>query len=312
MAIHHANLRNFLTENLGANEVMNLAFDYFQPVYNQIKGDGLLHGAKVKTLIQYAITHGQLDALEEAIRAEYGDAFAYFLTELGEQEKDRVAGRSGLADGQDEMILIPAGPFFCGQPPEEVDLPEFWIDRRPVTNSDYKRFLDANPGYPVPERPEEHAQPYSWDRLTGRFPTGHELLPVTLVSWDDARAYAAWAGKRLPTEQEWEKAARGVDGRDYPWGSWRPDAANTAAADLGRSTPVGYFSPAGDSPYGGVDFSGGVWEWTATQLDDSPQKIVIRGGSWLSPAEQATCWYRHWFKPFRGSHVIGFRCARSS
>ncbi|MDJ0756835.1 MAG: formylglycine-generating enzyme family protein [Ardenticatenaceae bacterium] len=310
MTRHHSILRKFMTDGLSDIEVLTLALDYFPTVYQEINVSGMIHSAKVMAVVHFAMTSGQLTHLQNALQQEFPLEFEHFLKSLSSEdgvENDPLPMKTG-ADGR-QMIKIPAGPFAAGSPPSEITLDEFWIDQQPVSNQAYKRFLDAHPTYPVPDREEAWAQPFNWDRQTRLFPAGHERLPVNLISLKDAQAYAAWAGKRLPTEWEWEKAARGVDGRDYPWGRWQPNAANTSELSAGRPLTIGQFSPLGDSPYGGVDFCGNVWEWTDSTMDNDPHKIVIRGGSWLSPADQAYCWYRNWFKPFRGSHVIGFRCA---
>ena len=164
-----------------------------------------------------------------------------------------------------DWVTIPAGKFLMGsdkakdkhafgneQPPHEVTLPTYRIARYPVTNAEYKRFVDAK-GY----QPPGH-----WENE--QIPRGKENHPVVYISWQDAMAFCEWAGVRLPSEAEWEKAARGTDGRIYPWGNEAPDKArcnfNMAVSD---TTPVGNY-PMGISPYGVLDMAGNVWEWTST------------------------------------------------
>lgn len=196
-----------------------------------------------------------------------------------------------------EMILIPAGEFVMGsnegsadeKPPHTVYLDSFYIDRFPVTNAEYKKFIDATKREP----------PAHWQN--GKIPPGKENHPVVYVSWDDANAYAQWAGKRLPTEAEWEKAASWDDSRKekrvYPWGNdFDVGKCNCAESGIGDTTPVGKYSPQGDSFYGVADMAGNVWEWCADWYDknyykNSPrenpkgpasgQYRVLRGGSWL-------------------------------
>lgn len=170
------------------------------------------------------------------------------------------------------MVRIPAGEFLYGWEKEKPFLPEFWISKTPVTNAHYKRFIDATPKQPVPEH---------WDAETRTFPEDKAAHPVVFVSWFDAQAYVDWAGKWLPTEQEWEKAARGADGRKYPWGN-NPPTSRLCNFDgnVGDTTPVGRYSPQGDSPYGCVDMSGNVWEWADSWFDNKKQWRVVRGGSW--------------------------------
>ena len=185
------------------------------------------------------------------------------------------------------MVRVPAGEFLYGEDNKRMVLDEFWIDKTPVTNSEYKRFLDANLNYSVPRAvwgvvglTFGHA-PYQWDKKGRMYPEGKADHPVVLVSWHDAQAYAAWAKAELPSEEQWEKAARGLDGRIYPWGDeWIENCCNTKESGIGGTTPVGYYSPKGDSPFGCVDMSGNVWEWTSSLWEPGTDRRVLRGGSW--------------------------------
>jgi len=195
-------------------------------------------------------------------------------------------------DGK-EMVRVPAGRFLYGDDKREVDLPEFWIDKAPVTNAEYARFV-AETG---------HQPPQHWK---GKAPP-KEIAdhPVVSVSWDDATAYAGWAGGRLPTEEEWEKAARGTDGREYPWGDWAQGRCNSKEAGIGGTTPVGKYSPQGDSPYGCQDCAGNVWEWTASEHEQSSR--VLRGGAFNTGGRSVRCASRIWnYADYRLKHG-GFR-----
>ena len=152
-----------------------------------------------------------------------------------------------------------------------VDLPAFWIDRTEVTNRQFKAFLDASRFRPHwPEKFLHH-----WQNDT--YPKGQADYPVVWVSLDDARAYAAWAGKKLPSEEQWQKAAQGTDGRAWPWGNlYDPARANI---DSPGAMPVGSF-PQGASPFGCLDMLGNVWEWTESlESDGYHYSSWIRGGS---------------------------------
>ncbi|MCB9007985.1 MAG: SUMF1/EgtB/PvdO family nonheme iron enzyme [Ardenticatenaceae bacterium] len=147
-----------------------------------------------------------------------------------------------------EFVRVPAGEFLYGDDKKKVYLDEFWIAKTPVTNAEYARFVAETkakfPGY--------------WKRSSP--PAKLADHPVVNVSWHDAKAYAEWSGLELPTEEQWEKAARGTDGREYPWGNeWRENHCNTRESDIGTTTTVGQFSPQGDSVYGCVDMAGNVW-----------------------------------------------------
>ncbi|MEO5656901.1 MAG: formylglycine-generating enzyme family protein [Nitrospiria bacterium] len=238
----------------------------------------------------------------------------------------------------DGMIPIPGGPFPMGSdrvdergeggefglakplyldehPRHEVNLPTYYIDRYEVTNADYGRYVEATQARP----------PKSWPN--GRVPPGRERYPVTHVNWYEAEQYCRWAGKRLPTEAEWEKAARGTDGREYPWGNeFDPKKANTGGAGVGDLAPVGSF-PQGKSPYGVEDLAGNVWEWTADWYQPYPgatyeskdfgRKVkILRGSSWGGTGHYALplfyrSAYRFYIAPEMGFADAGFRCAKS-
>lgn len=194
------------------------------------------------------------------------------------------------------MVLIPAGEFLMGEERVKSTVEAFYIDRTPVTNAEYKKFVVAA-GW---------EEPAHWRR--GTWPEGKADHPVVHVTWESALAYAHWAGKRLPTEEEWEKAARGTDGRIWPWGStFLKDHANTGETGILDTTPVGEYSPAGDSPYGLVDTAGNVWEWIGGK--PSPLRMPLRGGDWLDDKQQATTFYRRMHTPKRKNDFVGFRCA---
>ena len=183
----------------------------------------------------------------------------------------------------DEMMAIPAGEYPLGQDKHPHRLEGFKIARYPVTNRQYLKFLAANPNRPAPGH---------WRGVTEQNiqPTANH--PVTHVSWDDAQAYCRWAGKRLPSAQEWEAAARGAEGRLYPYGDEsRPERGNSAELKLGNTSPVGAF-PAGASPFGLLDMAGNVEEWTATAAPDQEagqRRYLVKGGNWNSPLESTRC-----------------------
>jgi sulfatase modifying factor 1 len=221
-------------------------------------------------------------------------------------------------DGK-EMVWVPEGEFLYGEQNEKIILPAFWIDKTPVTNAEFELFVKET-GYQTTAKKigtgcaNIHGK---WEDIQGadwRHPGGPELEdinsimdhPVVQVSWEDAMAYASWAGKRLPTEKEWEKAARGVDGRAYPWGEVLPtDKLCNFNKHEGRTTPVGKYSPQGDSPYGCVDMSGNVWEWTSSAGEGGR---VLRGGGWSHPAEYVRLVHRSIHDLEERYDTDGFRC----
>lgn len=232
------------------------------------------------------------------------------------------------------MVFIPAGTFTMGssnghpdeRPPHPVYLEAFYIDRFEVSNEQYLQFFESTMGQrrsytyldPKTENPDSRIV-YQHGRYTVE--AGYEQHPVTLVSWYGAQAYCEHRGGRLPTEAEWEKAARGPNGRAYPWGDDLDRTRLNAGWRIGDTTPVGNY-PTGTSPYGVHDVAGNVWEWTAdwyqpyaASLYDSvffgEKYKVVRGGSWNHPDRDARTTQRDLAHPARRIHVVGFRCATS-
>lgn len=166
-----------------------------------------------------------------------------------------------------------------------INIKRFFIDRTPVTNRQFKAFIDATHYHP-----KDDAN-FLKDWANGIYPDGWADRPVTWVSIEDARAYAAWAGKRLPNEWEWQYSAQGADGRLYPWGNdWRADAVPTPnkGRNLLPPAPVGDH-PEGASPFGVLDLVGSVWQWTNEFQDEHTRAAIVRGGSAYQP--QGSIWY---------------------
>jgi serine/threonine-protein kinase len=169
------------------------------------------------------------------------------------------------------------------------------IAMTPVTNAQYRAFVEAT----------GHRTPGHWKR--GRIPSDKEDHPVVRVTWDDAVAFCEWAGGRLPTEKEWEKAARGTDGRQYPWGErWESGLCNTDEAGIWDTTPVTRY-PEGASPYDLLDMAGNVWEWCEDWFDEGQGDRVVRGGSYVDLHWDARCAGRGWQRPGTPHDDLGFR-----
>jgi len=212
-----------------------------------------------------------------------------------------------------EWVEIPAGEFLYGEKKERQYIRKpYLIGKYPVTNEQYQRFIDANPDQPVPYVEADWAKPYNWDKKKRRYPEGKSNHPVVLVSWKDAQAFCKWAGCQLPTEQEWEKAARGTDGRTYPWGEdWLAGKyCNSKEAGIGETTPVDEFAD-GVSAYGVWDMSGNVWEWTASFYDDNKKTYALRGGSWGNFDSGVHTSNRARGSPGGWVSNFGFRCSRT-
>ena len=237
--------------------------------------------------------------------------------------------KSLRGENPNPMILVPAGKFIMGTndrlpdegPQHEVDLKAFYIDQWEVTNLQFQNFINAT----------HRRSPQHFKNRT--FPEGKADHPVTFVSWNDADAYCRWAGKRLPTDEEWEKAARGTDGRIFPWGNeFDPGKANTphrwgTANKEGDTLPVGAFEE-GRSPYGVYDMTGNVWEWTASWYQPYPGNThvnenygekykTLKGGSWWDCSFykcgiSAPTYNRGFFLKSTRNSSFGFRCAKDA
>jgi hypothetical protein len=181
--------------------------------------------------------------------------------------------------------------------PADATGPALYIDHYPVTNRDYARFLADQ---------SQHAPPPAWVDRTS--PTGYADHPVVGVSWYDAVAYAAWAGKRLPSAAEWQRAAGG-SGRRYPWGeTFDSGCCNSREAGIGATTPVGTYSPAGDSPYGVADMAGNIWEWLADPVGANDEYRMLRSGAWRYSATFAEIDYSGFYRrPEQRMDSAGFR-----
>lgn len=197
------------------------------------------------------------------------------------------------------MVYVPDGDFLYGDKLETRRVADYWIDKTPVTNREYQRFVAA----------DERQAPLHWTE--NRPLAGTEDHPVVYVSWNDAVAYCAWAEKQLPSEEEWEKAARGVDGRLYPWGPSAPssDSCNFDG-QVGGTTPVASYSPEGDSPYGCTDMAGSVEEWTQDLYCEDQDRRVTRGGSWFSTSYSVCSTARDSSRPTYVTDSRGFRCIK--
>jgi formylglycine-generating enzyme required for sulfatase activity len=214
------------------------------------------------------------------------------------------------------MVYLPGGEFIMGsdkgdeyeRPAHKVTVKPFYIDITEVTCEDYQRFITAT----------GHKLPPKW--ANGTYPLGDAKRPVTGVDWNDAEAYARWAKKRLPTEEEWEFVARGTDGRTYPWGyDWRPKLANAGDSSAHGLANVGSY-PDGKTSTGVMDLIGNAWEWTSSDVGAYPggrlsapplsDVKIIRGGSWQESNKQATNTYRGFLRisGAKDYSATSFRC----
>ena len=243
---------------------------------------------------------------------------------------------SGCAKPPEDMVLIPAGEFKMGsnevdteakaiqygdkrpwyaneRPESKVNLKAFYIDRYEVTNAGYLEFVKAT----------NHRQPDYWQN--GIYPPNTDKNPVVTVDWNEAKAYCEWKGRRLPSEAEWEKAARGTDGRRFPWGNEFEIKKTNALGAYNGLLPVGTFED-GKSPYGVYDMAGNVQEWVEDWYKPYPgndfndknygeSRKVVRGGGWGGMGHYSLQVYlrtsfRNMAVPDGRYNDVGFRCAK--
>ncbi len=239
-----------------------------------------------------------------------------------EEVKEKVEKEKRVEwSGFDKMVEVPAGNFLYGDDKKEESIEQtFEIDVYPVTNSQYKKFVDEG-GYTDDDilqgcwseegrkwrQKKNTVQPKYWEDEKWSQPE----FPVVGVCYYEGEAYAKWAGKRLPTEKEWEKAARSEDGREYPWeGEFDKEKCNSDESGIGKTSRVDRY-PNGVSLYGCYDMAGNVWEWTSDWYDEKQDTIVLRGGSWLNGSIDCRCAFRIGDGPISRYFSIGFRCART-
>lgn len=303
-------IHDFIVDYFSLDELKTLCFK-LGIKFDNLGGDAL--DGKARELVLLMERQTQLKRLEKMlvrVRPEaYQQRFGYFIHE-----------KTGI-----ELIRIPAGPFLYGsadsdevaiddvKPQRMVNLREYWISRYPVTNAQYKRFLDANPDHSVPFVDDYYSKPYNWNEMQRSYPADKAEHPVVLVTWFGAKAFCDWAGLWLPSEEQWEKAARGSDGRIWPWNNELPTADHcNFNRNVGGTTPVGTYSPKADSPYGCADMAGNVWEWTDSRRDNSERWRMLRGGSWGEASENCRCARRIWYPPDYPFLHFGFRVLDSS
>ncbi len=222
-----------------------------------------------------------------------------------------------------DWVEIPAGEFLMGSnpiepvtsypdesPQHQIDLEEFFISVKPITNAQYQKFVEST-GY---------KKPGHW--IGGEVPAKKREHPVTYIDWEDANAFANWCGASLPSEAQWEKSARGSDGRLFPWGDEKPTNQDANFGNgIGDTTEVGIYK-SGESIFGVLDLAGNVWEWTSSMHSAYPYNSndgredvnawgarVVRGGNYLSAAKNIRCADRHSIYPTARDIYIGFRVA---
>lgn len=339
MAPTSADIRKFLIELFNDEELTILCYDYFRDVHDDF-ALGMSKGQKIQQLIEYGEHHGATAKLLTAMSRErseqynacFGAAVEAVVPPVEPPHLGRDARRASISIESPirlELLLVPAGEFLMGsdlkvdkearddeQPQHRLVLPEFYIGKVPVTNRQYAAFVKAA-GQTVSSYWRNH-----------QIPAHKHDHPVVNVKWDDAMTFCRWlsqtSGKpfRLPTEAEWEKAARGSDGRIYPWGNLAAHEKRcNFGTQIGATTPVNKY-PLGVSPSGALDMAGNVWEWTgslykpykydATDGREDPKSRdirALRGGSFGNGALYVRCAYRSRVIPTYRDGDVGFRVA---
>lgn len=358
--------RHLITSHFNVEELRTLCFD-LNIDYESLPGEG--KEAKSRELVQFARRSNQVPALVAKLKeirpnVPWHEVLENNLITVPPTLRDRPQNRWIIAgtilvilltistlllsdqlpilyqsgsretlDDLSDMVFIEPGEFIRGTndgkadqgPARTIYLDEYWIDVYEVTNEAYQQFIIAT----------NRSSPDHW--AEGRYASGRDNHPVVGVTWYDADEYCRYVGKRLPTEAEWEKAARGTDGRVWPWGNtWIDGRANTFEAGINDTKPVGSYLE-GNSPYGLADAAGNVWEWVNDWYSDSyyasaPSRNptgpvasnlltkVVKGGSWIEDQIMATPYFRLGIYPphyppsvpeelINPIAYIGFRCA---
>lgn len=365
-------LRQYLTSAYSDEELATLCFEYFRDVYENFAA-GMTKTQKVLLLLDHCQRRDLLPnlaaALERDRTEQYQRRFASAVpTQLRAPDPAPPAVLILTSPIRLELVRIPAGEFLMGsdpavdkyaqddeQPQHRVYLPDFYIGKVPVTNAQFEAFVKA-----TRHRTQAEQSGYdgwvltgtTWGQVKGtdwRHPRGPETgiaqkadHPVVQVSWDDAVAFCRWLREttgqafRLPSEAEWEKAARGTQARIYPWGGEPPDANRcNFNENIGDTTPVGRYERGATPDHGVLDMAGNVWEWTGSfrgkgvdrpdfgypyrpedgrEEQDAPSNVprVLRGGSWNTVQMGVRCALRIWNDPDFWSVDYSFRVARGS
>ena len=297
-----------------------ICFFFAKPAYSE-KIPDLQCGLRCHTNPE--ATHRKMNYQPECAECHSSGDIPVHVLEVGNENKKSISTDPMKKKIEyKHMVMIPAGEFIMGSNDRwDDESPQFiaktdtyLIDINEVTNSQFKRFVDDT-RYP----PRVH-----WD--DNEIPKGLEEHPVTYVSWTDASSYCTWSGKRLPTEAEWEKAARGKPGYTFPWGNeFDPSKSNSPESGNQGTKPVRSYE-SGKSQYGLYDMAGNVWEWTSDWYQPHPGNSIpnpkygkknrlTKGGSWFDCLEygcgiSAPSYNRGAFVPSTRNNTIGFRCAK--